>query len=368
MSIDDFRDRVRDLVVEMAATGQTGHGLPGGVRRRGRHRRVHRGVRDAGLRRPVGAREGRRAVRPVRRRDPPARHPAAPRRLPRRPGHRPADGLLRDDRDRPRLQRPGARHRRDVRRRDRGVRDHHARRRRHARTTSATRPGTRELAVVFAQLEVGGEGPRACTRSSCRSARTASRSAGVRIEDCGRKMGLNGVDNGRIWFDGRAGAARAPCSTASPTSPPDGAYESPIDNPNRRFFTMLGTLVQGRVCVGGAGINAAKVALDDRDQVRRTVAGSSRRPRTTAEELLLDYGMHQRRLFPLIARTYALHFAQEVVSRAAARGVLGHRATTSTPGASSSPGPPAPRRSAPGTPPGPSRSAARRAAARATWR
>ena len=28
-----------------------------------------------------------------------------------------ADGLLRDDRDRPRLQRPGARHRRDVRRR-----------------------------------------------------------------------------------------------------------------------------------------------------------------------------------------------------------------------------------------------------------
>ncbi len=33
------------------------------------------------------------------------------------------------------------------------------------------------------------------------------------------------------------------------------------------------------------------------------------------EELLLDYGMHQRRLLPLIARTYALHFAQEVVAR-----------------------------------------------------
>ena len=24
---------------------------------------------------------------------------------------------------------------------------------------------------------------------------------GVRIEDCGEKLGLNGVDNGRIWFD-----------------------------------------------------------------------------------------------------------------------------------------------------------------------
>jgi acyl-CoA oxidase len=34
-------------------------------------------------------------------------------------------------------------------------------------------------------------------------------------------------------------------------------------------------------------------------------------PGSTEEELLLDYGMHRRRLFPLLARTYALHFAQE---------------------------------------------------------
>ena len=36
--------------------------------------------------------------------------------VPARPGHREADGLLRDDRDRSRLQRAGARHGRDVRR------------------------------------------------------------------------------------------------------------------------------------------------------------------------------------------------------------------------------------------------------------
>src|SRR5690606_30461418 len=30
--------------------------------------------------------------------------------------------------------------------------------------------------------------------------------------------------------------------------------------------------------------------------------------------LLLDYGQHQRRLLPLLAKTYALHFAQEVVA------------------------------------------------------
>lgn len=24
---------------------------------------------------------------------------------------------------------------------------------------------------------------------------------GIEVEDCGYKLGLNGVDNGRIWFD-----------------------------------------------------------------------------------------------------------------------------------------------------------------------
>ena len=166
-------------------------------------------------------------------------------------------------------------------------------------------------AVVFAQLDVGGksEGVHAFV---VRIREDGEPVAGVRIEDCGRKLGLNGVDNGRIWFDG----LRVPRSAllnryADVTA--DGAYESPIDNPNRRFFTMLGALVQGRVCVGGAGINAAKVALT----VATRYADRRRQFNATsedAEELLLDYGIHQRRLFPLIARTYALHFAQEIVS------------------------------------------------------
>ena len=78
---------------------------------------------------------------------------------------------------------------------------------------------------------------------------------------------------------------------------------------------MLGTLVQGRVCVGGAGINASKVALTiaTRYAARRRQFEAADPDR---EQLILDYGMHQRRLFPLIARTYALHFAQEYVAGA----------------------------------------------------
>ena len=41
----------------------------------------------------------------------------------------------------------------------------------------------------------------------------------------------------------------------------DGTYTSPIASPGRRFFTMLGTLVQGRVSLDGAAVAASKLAL-----------------------------------------------------------------------------------------------------------
>ena len=166
-------------------------------------------------------------------------------------------------------------------------------------------------AVVFAQLEMGGvsEGLHAFVVPI--RDRRGRLLPGVRVEDDGRKIGLNGVDNGRIWFDD----VRIPRDNllnryADVTE--TGVYESEIDNPDRRFFTMLGTLVQGRVCVGGAAINASKVALSIavRYALERRQFGNPGGP----EELLLDYGLHQRRLFPLLAHTYAFHFAQEVVA------------------------------------------------------
>jgi acyl-CoA oxidase len=168
-----------------------------------------------------------------------------------------------------------------------------------------------ELAVVFAQLDVAGErhGVHAFLVPIRREGEPAP---GVRIEDDGLKMGLNGVDNGRLWFDGVRVPREALLNRFADVAA-DGTYSSDIENPNRRFFTMLGTLVQGRVCVGGAGINASKVAL----AIAIRYALSRRQFEATSEdeeELLLDYGQHQRRLLPLLARTYAMHFAQEVVA------------------------------------------------------
>ncbi|WP_055601571.1 acyl-CoA dehydrogenase family protein [Streptomyces aureus] len=167
-----------------------------------------------------------------------------------------------------------------------------------------------ELAVVFAQLEVAGKSHG--VHAFVVPVRIGGEPApGVRIEDDGRKMGLNGVDNGRIWFDDVRVPREALLNRFADVSP-EGVYESSIDNPHRRFFTMLGTLVQGRVSVGGAGISVSKVALAVATKYAMRRRQFEAAP-DTEEQVLLDYGLHQRRLLPLIARTYALHFAQDVV-------------------------------------------------------
>jgi acyl-CoA oxidase len=169
-----------------------------------------------------------------------------------------------------------------------------------------------KVAVVFAQLVVAGESHGVHAFVVPLRDDDGAVLPGIRIEDCGRKIGLNGVDNGRIWFDG-VRVPRLDMLDRYAVVTDDGRYFSEIENPDRRFFTMLGTLVQGRVCVGGAGINASKVAITIAVKygLQRRQFGS---PGSGQEELLLDYGMHQRRLFPLLARTYALHFAQERVA------------------------------------------------------
>ncbi|MCB0762988.1 MAG: acyl-CoA oxidase, partial [Flavobacteriales bacterium] len=95
----------------------------------------------------------------------------------------------------------------------------------------------------------------------------------------------------------------------------NGHYSSPIENPSRRFFTMLGTLVGGRVCVPRAGLSAAKAALTI------AVKYALRRRQFSAdnvsgqEMLLLDYQSHQRRLMPHLAKAYALDFALTYLSK-----------------------------------------------------
>ena len=170
---------------------------------------------------------------------------------------------------------------------------------------NAARDG--RLAVVFAQLISGGE-PRG-VHALLVPLRDAGGALlpGVAIEDCGPKLGLEGVDNGRIAFD-QVRVGRDALLDRYATVHPDGTYESPIENPAKRFFVMLGTLIQGRVSVCGASITASKSALDI--AIRHALERRQFGPPGREEALLLDYRTHQRRLLPALATTYGLHFAQ----------------------------------------------------------
>ncbi len=131
---------------------------------------------------------------------------------------------------------------------------------------------------------------------------------GVQSEDDGLKGGLNGIDNGRLAFD-HVRVPRTNLLNRYGDVDENGVYTSPIDSPGRRFFTMLGTLVQGRVSLDGASTLASKLAL----HIAITYGSQRRQFRggTHDEEVLLDYQRHQRRLLPRLAQTYAMSFAHE---------------------------------------------------------
>ena len=172
---------------------------------------------------------------------------------------------------------------------------------------NAARDG--RIAAVFAQLTADGDSHGVHAFLVPIREENGQPCPGVSIEDCGHKAGLNGVDNGRLTFD-HVRVPREALLNRYGDVAADGTYSSPIENDTRRFFTMIGTLIQGRVSVSGAAVSAAKAALAIAvryGEVRRQFSP----PGSDEEVPLLDYRQHQRRLLPVLAATYALHFAQE---------------------------------------------------------
>lgn len=163
-----------------------------------------------------------------------------------------------------------------------------------------------KMASVFGQLVVEGKTHGVhCVLVPIRDAEGKTLN-GIRIEDDGPKMGLNGVDNGRLWFS-EVEVPRENLLNRFGGVDESGHYVSEIESESRRFFTMLGTLVGGRVSIGSGALTAAKRALKiaiDHALERRQFGEEGK-----AESLIIDYRLHQMRLIPRLAKTYAIHFA-----------------------------------------------------------
>ncbi|KAI4341112.1 hypothetical protein MLD38_025874 [Melastoma candidum] len=137
------------------------------------------------------------------------------------------------------------------------------------------------------------------------------------IADCGHKklvsMGLTMVEFGmlllcslQVMFDNVRIPLENLLNSVADVNP-DGQYVSAIKDQDQRFAAFLAPLTSGRVNIAIGALYSAKIGLAI--AIRYTLA---RRAFSTApnecEVLPIDYPSHQRRLLPLLAKTYAMTF------------------------------------------------------------
>ena len=117
-----------------------------------------------------------------------------------------------------------------------------------------------EYSVVFAQLSLDGTSfgihgflvrlrdgqGRVCT--------------GIRLADCGAKMGIDGVDNGRIWFNNYRIPRSSLLDRFGQVSK-EGRYSTNIKDNDSRFAAHLVELIAGRIGVATGAVQVAKLGL-----------------------------------------------------------------------------------------------------------
>ena len=160
---------------------------------------------------------------------------------------------------------------------------------------------TAKITACFAQLTINGrwEGPHVFVVRLRDDA--GNLMPGVRAADNGPKMGLNGVDNGQIWFD-KVRIPRTALLDRYAQVDESGRYSSPISNPTQRFGTMVSGLTTGRMLIAQSAVDACKVGVTI--AIRYAIA----RPQF-GDTPIMDYVTHQRRLIPALATAYALHLS-----------------------------------------------------------
>ncbi|KAI9017695.1 acyl-CoA dehydrogenase/oxidase C-terminal [Gaertneriomyces semiglobifer] len=163
--------------------------------------------------------------------------------------------------------------------------------------------------VVFARLIVKGKdyGVKNFV-VPLRNPETFELKPGIVIGDIGAKMGRHGVDNGWIQFT----HVRIPRSYMLMKHAKVNRNGDVTEPPLQQL--AYGALIQGRVSMVVDSAAVAKKALTIALRyaaIRRQFGGKPGEQETK----ILDYGIHQYRLMPLLAQTFALHFTGLEVAR-----------------------------------------------------
>ncbi|GAM25056.1 hypothetical protein SAMD00019534_082310 [Acytostelium subglobosum LB1] len=168
-----------------------------------------------------------------------------------------------------------------------------------------------QWAVIFAQLKVGekNEGVHAFLMRIRNPDNSICH--GVKIADCGHKMALNGVDNGRLMFVNYPVPRDQLLSRYGGVNKA-GIYSSPINPAVKRFAHNIGALVIGRyiISLGCVSFSAVTLLNAINYAFSRRQFGDDK-----CERQLISYAVHQRRLLPHLAFNYAIHFGNEYLLR-----------------------------------------------------
>ena len=159
-------------------------------------------------------------------------------------------------------------------------------------------------AIVFAQTIVAGKNEgvnsfivriRDDQMKPCR---------GVMIEDMGYKMGLNGIDNGRLMFD-HVRIPREGMLNAFNDVTADGVFKSDIKKASQRFFKVADRLLSGRLCISAMSLGACKQVIMHaiRYSQQRNGVGKS----GNSDTPIMAYQLQQNALLPHLARTVVLN-------------------------------------------------------------
>ncbi|CDF77395.1 unnamed protein product [Chondrus crispus] len=126
---------------------------------------------------------------------------------------------------------------------------------------------------------------------------------GVTMGDCGAKSGLNGVDNGRIWFSNLHVPLDHLLRRHSQVSV-DGNFTCNFKSSDERFGASLASLSGGRVSVAAGSLIQAKLGLTI--AIRYGLSRKAFGPPGEEETRLMDYPGYQTRLIPPLATTFVM--------------------------------------------------------------
>jgi acyl-CoA oxidase len=125
---------------------------------------------------------------------------------------------------------------------------------------------------------------------------------GITVGDCGKKISLNGMDNGFIIFNNY----RVPYSSLLDKYSKINSkrFKSSIENKEKRTAVMLGALTRGKLCgiSGSESHLKSALAIALRYSALRKQFSSGDGP----EVSILTYQMQKFKLIPLLAQTFAI--------------------------------------------------------------